>query len=187
MAGRKLDRARQTQHLCSRERRVNDVRLDGPADGVKQVLDLAGVLADGVQRALFIPVVGWRTKGSGANAIAAGSSQLRHCCSDWLCRSPEVRRSGGEGDSEAREMAVWLTGTKTAIGRSGVWKRDVSRAQGWISRPGILVGQGSVHWASREVGMEVCRLDGNDDGMMPGISSQKKQTNRNGAQDTRRA
>lgn len=87
MAGRKLFRTEVSDQAQTRREKPSisgvaidsDIRLDRLAEGIQKILYLAGLLADGVQRTLFHPLIDVSAKGRRrADAVAALSSQLRH-------------------------------------------------------------------------------------------------------------
>lgn len=80
-------------------------RLDGLAQPVQQVLDLARLLPDSVQRALLRPVLGRPSEGARrGHAVATRASHLRHCSGRTVFGIGGTRRKR-ESKGEAVRLA----------------------------------------------------------------------------------
>lgn len=99
-----------------------DVRLEGLAEGVHEVLDLARLRPDGIKGArirgfgLVLPAKG----ALGSDAIASLSSHLRHCCDGGGCACALEGRSGRKGSTGEGSPAGAMV---------------LSRGRGWKKRP----------------------------------------------------
>lgn len=115
MAGRKLlggrapcQQLKEDGHrtVCSRRAIGVYARLDGLAQPVQQVLDLARLLPDGVQRALLRPVLGRPSEGARrGHAVATRASHLRHCSGRTVFGTGRSRRKRELKGEEAVRLA----------------------------------------------------------------------------------
>lgn len=94
-------------------RGLENIRLDGLAERVQEVLDLAGLLPDGVERAWVVGHVLARRAEAVLirEVVAGGPSDLGHCDSMLRCSMPsrldgsELEGRGGESDGRRQRRA----------------------------------------------------------------------------------